>query len=175
MKNYYEILGVLPNATQEEITGRYRFLVMAYHPDRYTSARTKKMAEEEIKAINEAYQVLSDKDKRKEYDEWLYAQYRLDEDKQDSSEQGKQYTKDNNQQETPSGTTPSKEPRTEKRSDSGVSQSVKPKKPFRRPVLAIFLISIISIGLYAGIVYLIQERATLSSIPSPCFLGIIWT
>ena len=65
MKNYYEILGVSENATQEEIRKRYRELVRKYHPDinKDNPEAAKKMAE-----INEAYQVLSDPKKRAQYD-----------------------------------------------------------------------------------------------------------
>ncbi len=65
MKNYYEILGVPENATQEEIRKRYRELVKKYHPDinKDNPEAAKKMAE-----INEAYQVLSDPKKRAQYD-----------------------------------------------------------------------------------------------------------
>ncbi len=64
MKDYYKILGVPENASQEEIRRRYRELVKKYHPDISKDPdAAKKMAE-----INEAYQVLSDPKKRAEYD-----------------------------------------------------------------------------------------------------------
>jgi len=63
-KDYYEILGVPRNATQEEIKRAYRRLVLKYHPDRNKS----KEAEEKFKEINEAYAVLSDPEKRRQYD-----------------------------------------------------------------------------------------------------------
>jgi molecular chaperone DnaJ len=67
-KDYYEILGVSKNASQDEIQAAYRRLVMQYHPDiNKAPDATKKMAE-----INEAYDTLSDPEKRRKYD--MYGQ-----------------------------------------------------------------------------------------------------
>jgi curved DNA-binding protein len=63
-RDYYDILGVNKNASDEELKKAYRKLAMKYHPDRNPN---KKEAEERFKEINEAYAVLSDKEKRKQY------------------------------------------------------------------------------------------------------------
>jgi molecular chaperone DnaJ len=63
-KDYYEILGVPRNATKEQIREAYRRLAMLYHPDRNKSPE----AEEKFKEISEAYAVLSDDEKRRQYD-----------------------------------------------------------------------------------------------------------
>ena len=64
--DYYKILGVERNATEQEIKKAYRKLALKYHPDRNPG---KKDAEEKFKEINEAYQVLSDPQKRARYDQ----------------------------------------------------------------------------------------------------------
>jgi curved DNA-binding protein len=61
-KDYYKILGVDKNATQEEIKKAYRKLAMKYHPDRNPGDKS---AEEKFKEITEANEVLSDPEKRK--------------------------------------------------------------------------------------------------------------
>jgi curved DNA-binding protein len=63
--DYYELLGVDRKASGDEIKKAYRKLAMKYHPDR---TKGDKSAEEKFKKISEAYAVLSDKDKRKQYD-----------------------------------------------------------------------------------------------------------
>ena len=65
-KDYYKILGVDRKATQDEIKKSFRKLAMQYHPDRN---KDNKQAEEKIKEINEAYEVLSDTKKRERYDQ----------------------------------------------------------------------------------------------------------
>jgi curved DNA-binding protein len=64
-KDYYKILGMDKKASEEEIKKAYRKLAMKYHPDRN---KGDKKAEEKFKEISEAYAVLSDKEKRQQYD-----------------------------------------------------------------------------------------------------------
>lgn len=69
-KNYYEILEVDKNASEEIIEKAYKTLAKKYHPDLQES-KTKKEYEEKMKLINEAYAVLSDDFKKSEYDKQL--------------------------------------------------------------------------------------------------------
>ena len=64
-KDYYKILGVERNASEDDIRKAYRKMAMQYHPDRNPND---KQAEERFKEINEAYQVLNDPTKRGHYD-----------------------------------------------------------------------------------------------------------
>lgn len=66
-KDYYKILGVDHNASEKEIKQAYRRLARKYHPDVNPGD---KAAEEKFKEISEAYEVLSDKDKRMKYDQF---------------------------------------------------------------------------------------------------------
>jgi len=67
-KDYYGVLGVPRNASAEEIKKAYRKLAMQYHPDR--NPGREKWANEKFKEINEAYGVLGDPQKRKQYDQF---------------------------------------------------------------------------------------------------------
>ena len=66
--DYYQILGVGRDATADDIKKAYRKLAMKYHPDK--AKGDKKQAEEKFKQISEAYAVLSNPEKKKEYDEF---------------------------------------------------------------------------------------------------------
>lgn len=65
MENLYNILGVAPNASTDEIKKRYRSLAMRFHPDRNSDAG----ADVRFNAIQQAYEVLADAKRRTEYDQ----------------------------------------------------------------------------------------------------------
>ena len=69
-RDYYEVLGVDKSASVEEIKKAYRKSAMKYHPDRNPGDKT---AEEKFKELGEAYEVLSDADKRARYDQFGFA------------------------------------------------------------------------------------------------------
>ena len=71
-RDYYEVLGVSKSAAQEEIKKAYRQAALQWHPDRVTQEK-KKEAEEKFKEISEAYAVLSDAQKRQQYDQFGHA------------------------------------------------------------------------------------------------------
>lgn len=65
MNEYYRTLGVQPGASQDDLKKAYRALAKKYHPDLHPGDQE---AETRFKEVNEAYEVLGDPDKRKEYD-----------------------------------------------------------------------------------------------------------
>jgi molecular chaperone DnaJ len=65
-RDYYDVLGISKNSTQDEIKRAFRRLAMQYHPDRNKAPD----AEQKFKEINEAYEVLSDENRRKTYDQF---------------------------------------------------------------------------------------------------------
>lgn len=70
-KDYYDILGVSKTAAQQEIKSAYRKLALQYHPDRNKT----KEAEEKFKEVTKAYEVLSNEEKRKSYDQFGHAAF----------------------------------------------------------------------------------------------------
>ena len=71
-KNYYDILEISKNASKEIVNKSYKVLVKKYHPDLQTDPVKKKQCEEKLKEINEAFETLSDEQKRTEYDAVLF-------------------------------------------------------------------------------------------------------
>jgi len=69
-RDYYEILGVAKSASADEIKKSYRKVAMQYHPDRNPGD---KAAEDKFKEAAEAYEILSDQDKRAQYDRFGHA------------------------------------------------------------------------------------------------------
>ncbi|KAJ2711217.1 Molecular chaperone (DnaJ super), partial [Coemansia spiralis] len=68
-KDYYAILGVSKDASEEALKKAYRKLALKYHPDRCADGN-KEAAESKFKDISEAYEALSDKEKRQIYDQF---------------------------------------------------------------------------------------------------------
>lgn len=76
-KDYYEILSIKRNASDQEIKQAFRKLARKYHPDLH-KGKNKEKNEEKFKEINEAYELLSDPEKRRKYDllgsDWQHGQ-----------------------------------------------------------------------------------------------------
>lgn len=71
--DYYDVLGISKNASADEIKKAYRKQALAWHPDRHKD--NKEEAEKKFKEINEAYQVLSDSQKKSAYDQYGHAAF----------------------------------------------------------------------------------------------------
>jgi molecular chaperone DnaJ len=69
-RDYYEVLGVSKNANESEIKKAYRKLALQYHPDKNPDDKS---AEDKFKEAAEAYEVLSDSNKRSRYDQYGHA------------------------------------------------------------------------------------------------------
>ena len=72
-RDYYETLGVERNASDEHLKKAFRKLARQFHPDLQSGEQDKKQSEEKFKEVNEAYEVLSDQEKRKRYDMFGHA------------------------------------------------------------------------------------------------------
>ncbi|HJO81904.1 MAG TPA: DnaJ domain-containing protein, partial [SAR202 cluster bacterium] len=68
-RDYYEVLGIPKNASEEDVKKAFRKLALEYHPDR----NKEEGAEDRFKEVNEAYQVLSNQKKRADYDRFGHA------------------------------------------------------------------------------------------------------
>ena len=76
-RDFYEILGIAKGASDTEIKKAYRKAAMKYHPDKFSGASEteRKEAEDKFKEVNEAYQVLSDENKKAQYDRFGHAAF----------------------------------------------------------------------------------------------------
>jgi curved DNA-binding protein CbpA len=77
MRTFYDVLGVKPDATQEEISKVFRTLVMSNHPDRFLDPAEKAAAEKMLKDVTEAYNTLGKPQARAQYDRDLSAPQKL--------------------------------------------------------------------------------------------------
>lgn len=91
MQNYYNVLGVSQNADDFVIKAAYKAMAQRYHPDKFANnVRDAADAESKMRQINEAYQVLSDSVKRREYDDSLRQQKQNQHQSSQHTEQQKQ-------------------------------------------------------------------------------------
>ena len=74
-KDYFKILGVSRNATDKEIKSAFRKLARQFHPDLHPQD---KKAESAFKEINEAYEILSDQEKKKSYEQFLNYWFKIE-------------------------------------------------------------------------------------------------
>lgn len=105
-KDLYKILNIKPNATNDEIKSAYRKMAKEFHPDLYANNPLIKLAEEKLKEINEAYEVLSDETKKKQYDkqrlnpqannESYYEQEETNKAQQNTNQNNQEYNNNNN-------------------------------------------------------------------------------
>src|SRR5579863_9104352 len=75
---YYDELGVAPTASPEQIRDAFRLFVRLLHPDQQTDPQLKEIAEKQMRKLNRIYDVLSDPEGRRRYDEILNGLYAAD-------------------------------------------------------------------------------------------------
>lgn len=102
MKDYYSILDVPSDASQDKIRNQYRLLLHAWHPDKFPVPEQKVKAEEKTKEFNEAYNILSKPDKRAQYDqEYSFQSSNFDHTEKDREQKKQQRRTESAKQHTP--------------------------------------------------------------------------
>ena len=161
--NYYNILGVPENATQQEIKSAYRNMINAFHPDHYRGPN-KKFAEQKTKELIEAYEVLKDPETRAAYDRklktgsysWAGFSGEKREKKEPEKEEHKEKPKEETREEkTTEGTEKDKEEDSGKKEDSNKSErtSKTDSKPYnqKQAYIKYFIIAlVIVVGIFAA-------------------------
>lgn len=156
MKNYYSILQISENATSEEIKHAYHKMARLFHPDNYNGAKAD--AEEQMALINEAYRVLSDIEKKREYDESLHPYSRQDENKKRQSNVNESNnTQKPNEYESKSETTRKEDINGERNVNSGEIHKEK-KQTVNEKRSSSCLSTIIEWIVYIGIFYFIVNH-----------------